>query len=69
MIELKHAFKVDAINVQKIFVEDKEVPLGKKIDPISPLKNDADASAVGRKVNELIAALKIAGIMENKGKE
>ncbi|MEO3947626.1 hypothetical protein [Gorillibacterium sp. CAU 1737] len=68
-LELKYAYRVNAIDVKKIYIGGEEAPIGKKIAAVSPLKKDADNAAIVRKINELIAGLKVAGQMENKAGE
>lgn len=64
-----YAYRVEAIDVKKIYIDGEEAAVGKKISAVSPLKKDADNAAIVKKVNELIAGLKVAGLMENKAGE
>ena len=59
----------DHIAVKSLRIGDIEVDpatMSGKIQPIAPLKSTADTADTAKKVNEIIAALKVAGIMENK---
>lgn len=60
----------DHLSVKSLKIGDVEIDPnqfgGKKLSSISPLKAGSDADAVAKKINEVIAAMKIAGIMENK---
>lgn len=63
--------KYPAIDVEELYVGgvliDPSGLGGKKMSKISPLKNgEADPATIGKKVNELIAALKLAGMMDNE---
>lgn len=55
------------IAVDKLFIGGQEVMMPKKLFKVAPLKNgEADPAVIGKKLNELIGALKVAGLMENE---
>jgi len=57
------------LNVERLKIGDTEVTeLGgeNKLPPISPLRSNASTETQINKINEIIAALKVAGLMQEK---